>query len=1111
MSNQFETRYKKLNKAQKLAVDTIDGPVLVVAGPGSGKTEILSLRVANILKKTDTSPSNILCLTFTEAGASNMRSRLVELLGQNAYRVAIHTFHSFALEIINRHREFFYDGADLRSADKLIQKDVLRKIIDSLSYDNPLVKRGPDGEYINFNSVLSDISLLKRAGLTPANFLEIVEQNEKILFSLDKIISENFSDKINKKDLPLFEKVVEKIRRLDTGGLFGFESIAKVYADSLSHALELALSSQTTGPITNWKKEMIHLEDSKRMCWDTKYIEKHRALALVYEKYVKDMHALGYYDFDDMIMDTLIALESNESLRYILQEEYQYILVDEFQDTNNVQMRMVDMLTSAHVHEGRPNIMVVGDDDQAIYKFQGAELSNILNFGKKYKDPVVVTMTENYRSAQPILDLAQFVIKKGGNRLEKKLPNISKVLKASNEEIKLDKIERYAFPTASHEYFWIAKEIAGMIKNGKNPNDIAVIGRKHESLREIVTYLYNEGVPVSYERQRNVLREPHIRQIIAIASFAVSLAQVKNAEADELLPEILSFPFWNIPRIEIWKLSVKARGEGKSWLEVMIESENKEIKDVANFLVDLGVRAKNETLEEMLDTIIGSHVELGLDDDEEKASTKNNSKKFISPFRQYYWSKERFLSNKLEYLVFLSGLRVFVQALREYRRGERIGLSHLVEFVKMREDNNEPLQDSSPFSTANDAVSLVSAHSVKGLEFDTVFLLHCQNEHWVSSGKASNVPLPSNLPISPENDNFDDKLRIFFVSLTRAKRALYMTYHVNTEKGKKSDELEFLLGDGEENISNLLGDTKKVDNLLLPPQSVLEVTWENYNRKPFVKDESALLKEFVKDYQMSATHFNNFLDIINNGPEVFFEKNLLLFPEVKKPNAVLGTAVHKALEILYVKLKSTGQLPKINELVLILEKSIRDARLPAFEEKQILEKGKELITLYYKEHKKDFNADDLVEYSFKNQGVVVGGAHLTGKIDRMTKKENEIIVYDVKTGSSFDDWDGYEKAEKKWQYENQLYFYKILVENSRDFSSKYVVNKGVLQFLEPDREGHTIDLPLYLIEEKVLRTTKLIEAVYKKIINLDFPDITKYKKNMSGIKDFENDLIEGKI
>ncbi len=176
----FTSRYNTLNTNQRLAVDTIDGPVMVVAGPGTGKTELLGMRAANILKKTDTLPENILCLTFTESGAHAMRERLASIIGKDAYKVAIHTFHGFGAEVINQHSEYFYHGANFRPADELSSYEIISRILDDLDYDNPLASK-MNGEYTHIRDITSSISELKRSGLTSDELLQVLDSNDLVL------------------------------------------------------------------------------------------------------------------------------------------------------------------------------------------------------------------------------------------------------------------------------------------------------------------------------------------------------------------------------------------------------------------------------------------------------------------------------------------------------------------------------------------------------------------------------------------------------------------------------------------------------------------------------------------------------------------------------------------------------------------------------------------------------------------------------------------------------------------------------------------------------------------------------------------------------------------
>ena len=188
----FETRYSHLNTAQKQAVNTIEGPLLVVAGPGTGKTELLSMRVANILRRTDTLPENILCLTFTDSGASAMQARLADIIGPTAYRVAIQTFHSFGADTINHNSEYFYNGANFTAADDLATHSFLTQIFDLLDYSNPLASK-MNGEYTHLRDASAVIGELKKAGLSSEELLEIIRSNDETLDAVESKLAAVFA------------------------------------------------------------------------------------------------------------------------------------------------------------------------------------------------------------------------------------------------------------------------------------------------------------------------------------------------------------------------------------------------------------------------------------------------------------------------------------------------------------------------------------------------------------------------------------------------------------------------------------------------------------------------------------------------------------------------------------------------------------------------------------------------------------------------------------------------------------------------------------------------------------------------------------------------------
>ncbi|MCX6739319.1 MAG: ATP-dependent DNA helicase [Candidatus Parcubacteria bacterium] len=1113
ISLKFEESYKKLNPAQKKAVDTIDGPVIVVAGPGSGKTEILSLRVANILRLTDTSPGNILCLTFTDSAAVNMRKRLSGLLGNSAYRVAIYTFHSFGTDIINSFPEHFFGGASLLPADDLATISILEKIFSELPHDNPLTSLR-EGAYVYLPEARSAISHLKKGGLTPEEFRTQILENKEVFAIANVLVQETFEDRLSKKNFEKIRALVASLRALDVAHeISDVRSLHLVVANSLERVMNDAEEIDKTTPLSEWKKKWTEKnDDNGNVLKGTMALPKLLALADVYEKYQEAMREEGYFDFDDMILDVIHSLRENPSLRYEIQERFQYLLVDEFQDTNDAQMRLIRLLTDAPVNESRPNIMVVGDDDQAIYKFQGADISNILSFREIFRDPAVITMTENYRSVQKVLDLAREVIVKGEERLENKIPEMEKILTAGNKSLGEGAIHHENFETSLHEMSFVAAEIRRLIDSGTPASDIAVITSKHRILESLVPFLSMQNVPVNYDRKQNVLEEPHVRELITMTRFIASLGRKNNDEADEFLPEILSYPFWNIPRKTIWEISVHAKY--KSWLGIMMESEDRKLRDIAEFFIDLGIRSQHETLEQILDELMGSDivsVAFTEDDDLDGQQAKSNKQKgddengkFTSPFKEYYFSREKFEKNRAVFLLFLSSLRTFVQALREHKQGALLSVDDLLSFVELHDKSKIQVTDKSPFVSGKDSVTLISAHKAKGMEFDTVFVLSCQDDVWAGRPKSSLLSFPKNLPLAPAGNTLDDHLRLFYVAITRAKRHLYLTSYHTKENGKESLPLQFLVSatDEEKATSNKQQATSKKD------ENLLFSSWKAVLTPPFVADEEELLKTLLEEYQMSVTHLNNFLDITHGGPQTFLEHNLLRFPSAKIPSGAYGSAMHHTIESIYTFLKREGDLP-LDEMILgWFEKELKHERLSLQDHTYFLKKGKDALTVYLKEKKESFELTHKIETDFAHQGVILGEARITGKIDKMIPEGDSVKVVDFKTGKSFSEWDKGTPEEKikLYKYRRQLIFYKLLVENSRDYG-KFTVDEGTLEFLEPDKKGHICELVADITNEETIRTKALIEAVYKKIINLDLPDISQYPQDMNGIRQFEDDLL----
>ena len=1092
----FEERLKKLNEAQRAAVEATDGPVIVVAGPGSGKTELLSLRIANIIYKGLAKPDEILCLTFTESATKNMLDRLTKVIGATAYKVPIFTFHAFCTEIISKYPEHFFDAHRFEPIAELKQNEIIESIFKLLRYGNPVFGYHEERGYAYFDDVKTRIQNFKEAGLSPREVKEKLEKNRKELETLK----------------PILDKVPENLRA--KGAKEEFVALQDDFAKSgteIGKAYAIYLEKEIEDE--NLSKAKLKLfeksdDDNKFIFKEEKYLDKLFATCDIYEEYQKELQRLGLFDFNDMIIYVKDRLLNNHTLRAEIEETYQYILIDEFQDTNLAQIKLVESITNNPVLEGRANVFAVGDDDQSIFKFQGAELNNIFNFQNMYREVKFIVLTENYRSTQKVLDFAKALIEKADERLVNHNKSLVKELVAKNKEIKGGEIFINSFDEREKEYLFVAKEIKNLLDKKVDPKEISIIARKHANLQEILPYLDNENIPYNYERKESVFEQRHIEPLIKICKFLETVADQKGEEGDELLPEILSYEFFDIDRLSIWEISHDAYEQKKTWLSVMKDSKKEKVAELAKFFIELGILSKTISLEIILDILIGSK-DLELSTDENEDEYFNNSipklaSKFVSNYKNFYFGESAIRGDLASYIHFLSSLRVFIYSLREFKKGEKLLVRDLSTFIELHKNYNVALLNKTSFVGDKSAINLMTSHKAKGLEFEYVFLISADEGVWKSKGFANKVPLPMNMPYSRMSDNEDDFLRLFFVAATRAKHTIYVTH---------SDEILSFLADFKDI------DSKKVEIENLDLKNGLKI----YNIPPFAKSEKALLEKILEDYKLSPTHLNNFLNITKGGPRLFLEQNLLLFPQAKSSSAVYGSALHKAIEEMYVLSKRDNKAPTVKVIKDIFVHEIEKARLLKEDEDDLIMKGGEHLENFYKLKQKEVLEEaknSKTEVDFKNEGVIIGGAEFKGKIDRVLIDEEELKVIDLKSGKAFKDFeiksakkDDYENI-KKHNYRHQLMFYKILIENSRTFKNKKVSN-GKLSFIDDE---NVLELNLNfesdITKEEWMDFEKLITRVYKIIKNIDELqkiDISKYEENINGILEFERDLIDGKI
>lgn len=1098
----FETRYKNLNAAQKQAVDTTEGPVMVVAGPGTGKTELLSVRVSNILRVADVLPQNILCLTYTESGAYAMRERLAGLIGADAYKVAIHTFHSFGSEIINRNAEYFYHGAYFRPADELSSYEILREIFEKLPHDSLLASKMND-EFTYLRDTQTAISDLKKSGLTSDELTAILDRNDRFIEWVQPRLAKTFADRLSKKSFGPIEALAKDIGAYteDSYELITYEPLYTLVQSSIELALEHARAENSTKPLSAWKREWCEKRsDGELTLKDAKRSKRLRSVAGVYYDYLLAMQRRSLYDFDDMILRTVHALEIFDDLRLNLQEQYQYILVDEFQDTNDAQMRLLWNLTNNPSSEGRPNVMVVGDDDQAIYRFQGANLSNILDFRTLYRDVEVVTLRDNYRSSAPILELARETITQAAERLEYTVPDIDKSL-TPHHIPKASAVSYTIYPDEPSEYTAIAKHIAS--ERLKSPEQtVAVIARHHRQLQALLPYLQKHNIPLSYDRRDNVLDAPPIRFLELLARAITLLAEQQLEELNGLLPELLAHPAWGIEPRELWRLSLAAHKNRQLWLEVMLSDEG-QLADIAEWLIYSAHLSLNEPLEYILDHLTGTVEDQVSNSEQEEASEDIlmvTHEGFHSPMRDYFFAQDRLKEQPATYISYLDALAAIRRRIRDYRPEGQLLLRDFMYCLDKYRELGIGIQGNGHITADHRPVELLTAHRSKGLEFDTVHVVSLADSVWGETARTRSrlIGYPHNLPIGISGDSSDEHIRLLFVALTRAKTNLMLSTHQTNGNGKSLLPVGYL--------SHVAVDREEA---VAPAIELLETMWHSELGNVTEHSMEELLRDTLTKYKLSATHLCNFIDVSRGGPELFLLQNLLRFPQAMSPSAAFGSAVHTTLQRAHAHFSTTGKKRPVEDLLGDFEVALSEYQLAHDQHSYFAKKGSDVLSSFFRARYDSFSPQQRVEQSFSGETVVVGDARLTGAIDLMDiDEENKtIIVTDYKTGKSTSSWQGrtdYEKI-KLHHYRQQLMFYKLLIEHSRQFDS-YKVTKGVIEYVEPDERGIINRIELDYDLDELREFNDLIQGVWQRIQALDFTTRAAYERSLSGIKAFEAEI-----
>jgi DNA helicase II / ATP-dependent DNA helicase PcrA len=998
----------QLNVRQREAVEQIEGTVLVLAGPGTGKTHILSARIGRILQETDAFSHNILCLTYTESGVHAMRERLLEFIGPEAHKVHIFTFHSFCNKIIQENLELF-GTRDAEPISDLEKVELIREVIDELP-DDHLIKRLKGDPYL-YERQLSALFDSMKSEYWTAEYI----QNCIRAFMEDLPNREEFVYQRNGKDFKKGEIKTHKIAEQE-------EKMSR-----LSASVDL------------------------------------------YAVYFKKMQQRKRYDFGDMIQWVLKAFQEKKFLLRRYQEQYLYVLVDEFQDTNGAQNQILRHLTD---YWQQPNVFVVGDDDQSIYEFQGARVKNIMDFHKDYNDVKLIVLNENYRSSQAILDSASVLIKENKIRLVNRIGEVDKNLLASNAEIAHSIVvpKIVAYPNSVHEETDIANQIEILQKNKVSLNEIAVIYAKHRQANQLIKLLESKDIAYHTKRKINILDLPIIQNMLGILNYIQNEVE-RPYSGERQLYELLYINFLDFLPEDIARMSIYFATQQNDKNAIHIFWRNL-LKD-SRVLRTLKLKNSKSIAQFMnnLELLIRNYQNVPLTVLVEQMINRTGLLHFIAKNEEKLWLVQ-----------VVSTFTDFIET--ETVKNPRLNIRDLMNIIERMRANRIILGvQKTMFST--EGVQLITAHSSKGLEFQYVYMLGCLADFWQPTGYVGRnqfaFPDTLTLSVSASEDATEAARRLFYVAMTRAKTHLQLSY---SEKSKDDKALQRTIF-----MDEVLADSKiKIEKKQLsnPQIYASQLLQLKENKKlhiqPLSKEE---LNGLLEDFVLSVSSLSKFLVC----PLTFYYENVLRVPSVSSVAAAYGSAVHHILERTFQKMRSSKDKSFQSEQDFMTDFQYELNRQRSyFSDKQFRDRmafGKKILPAYYQHSIKTWYKDEvLVEMDIRN--VEISGVPIRGLIDKVEFFPlNEIRIVDYKTGKF-----AKEKIQPPTEskplggdYWRQVVFYKILLENYQNRGWR--VSSGIIDYVEPFN-GEYLKPSISITPEDVITVKEQIVDTYHRIMKHDF-------------------------
>lgn len=999
----------KPNSKQQQAIDILNGQVMLLAGPGTGKTFTVIHRIEKMLAD-GVEPSSILCLTFSDAAASEMRQRLIKKMGVIASAVDIYTYHSFCNDLIKTYPDKFEMTSGVKLITDAEKISIMKECIDDANLEFFVPSRAD--RYFFTKNFISYVEKLKTQRVSKDEYMACIDTNPMLM--------------------PRYKELESEIYEREQAGN------------------------------TKNKTRYNELEKIKTN------IEKAKELWTLFELYSAKMINKNLIDFSDMINLVLTSFEEDSQFLSEVSNKYKYFLVDEYQDTNDLQNQIIFNLLDGNDEK---NIFVVGDDDQIIYGFQGAKSDNIENFLTKYPNTTVICLEENNRSTQTILDFSNLIVNQDENRLENNLYfkekyNISKKLTAKNPKIivKDKKIKRIQFGEILQEFNYIVDDIKTLIESDFAPktdedkidySQIAIISKKRAELQTFAELLKSKNIPFQIDEGKSIFA---IRSTILIYFYIKAMNNYLTS-SDKLFGLLLSEPF----KIDQQDYN-KILEEKRLW-------KKDESSDFITLMRNLNGWKNPEKITKFLETF---------DYLQDYASSNNLRNTVVEIINRtglltYFYKSGKNRSENL------AGIRKIISEATDFQNSD--STKNLSDFVKYLDDcfENEIDINLDKDSVVQNAVQLMTYHGSKGREFEYVYLPNLISSNWEDfrmpgEYKLITEDVPDKDAAQAKKDS--ELLKLLFVGITRAKHTLTISF-ADSNNGKAQQITKYL-----EPTANYDFDSEQFECSAddLTTEFYRSVSSDVFDNQKAFKNE---IEERVKSVVLSPSRLNDYLSC----PRKFFYVKVLGIDveEADWDGANFGTLIHSLLERA-VKVAKESAYPTLEEILEKFRLGMDGMKFSSEAKKEkYFKQGQKLLTNYYP-YFSQIPISRITDIEFSFYGVDVDGDFITGKIDRIEKNSDGTFeLYDYKTGN-YSSEKKIAPNEEKQNYFNQLCFYKYAYEK---LTGNKVSKVGIIYV-----ENHEKSVDKYLTDDDMKYIETLIKDTYQNIKALKFNPIKEDKQGV---------------